>query len=141
MRHCEIFSYEPDLNDDPFSDGMVWQFNFFIFNKSKGRIVYFSCIAKKADMDESFDERTGIFLLGHLLSIIVCFCCCCFLYQILVFFLSYLLCLIITDECPDTEDEEDGTDERFHRYTSGNQGDDYDLDDDDVDCKDFDGVI
>ena len=59
MRHCEIFSYEPDLNDDPFSDGMVWQFNFFIFNKSKGRIVYFSCIAKKADMDESFDERTG----------------------------------------------------------------------------------
>jgi len=103
MRHCEIFSYEPDLNDDPFSDGMVWQFNFFIFNKSKGRIVYFSCIAKKADMDESFDERT--------------------------------------DECPDTEDEEDGTDERFHRYTSGNQGDDYDLDDDDVDCKDFDGVI
>jgi hypothetical protein len=94
IRHCDIFSYEPDLYDDPFSDGMVWQFNFFIFNKSKGRIVYFSCIAKKADMDESYDERTG--------------------------------------ECPDTDDEEDGTIERLLKYSSGNQDDD----DDDYDYYD-----
>lgn len=59
IKHCDIFSYQPDMNDDcPFSDGIVWQFNFFMFNKSKGLIVYFTCIAKRHDLDESFDERT-----------------------------------------------------------------------------------
>ena len=56
IRESEIFSYVPDMNDDPFSDGILWSFNFFIFNKDKGRICYFTCIAKRNEMDESYDE-------------------------------------------------------------------------------------
>lgn len=56
IRKAEIFSYVPDMNDDPFSDGILWSFNFFIFNKERGRICYFTCIAKRNETDESYDE-------------------------------------------------------------------------------------
>lgn len=60
LKDCEIFSYEPDWNDDPFSDMVLWSFNFFLYNKDKGRICFFTCIAKRHEMETvSCDEKTG----------------------------------------------------------------------------------
>jgi len=42
---CDIYSYVPDMEEDPFSDGNIWTFNYFFFNKSLKRILYFTCIA------------------------------------------------------------------------------------------------
>jgi hypothetical protein len=45
LKNCEIFSYIPDMEEDPFSDGVLWSFNFFFFNKELKRILYFTCVA------------------------------------------------------------------------------------------------
>jgi hypothetical protein len=34
------------LEDDPFSQGNLWSFNYFFFNRQLKRIIYFTCIAK-----------------------------------------------------------------------------------------------
>ena len=47
LRRCEVFSYTPDNEDDPFSDGALWSFNFFFYNKDIRRMCYFSCIATR----------------------------------------------------------------------------------------------
>jgi hypothetical protein len=46
IKECSIFSYLPDMEDDPFSQGNVWSFNYFLFNRQLKRIVYFTCIAR-----------------------------------------------------------------------------------------------
>lgn len=46
LKDCEVFSYVPDLDTDPFSEGALWSFNYFFFNKTLKRIVYFSCVAR-----------------------------------------------------------------------------------------------
>lgn len=58
LKDCEVFSYVPDLDSDPFSEGALWSFNYFFFNKSLKRIVYFSCVARsKYSADpKSFEE-------------------------------------------------------------------------------------
>uniref|UniRef100_A0A1B6GJW4 Repressor of RNA polymerase III transcription MAF1 n=1 Tax=Cuerna arida TaxID=1464854 RepID=A0A1B6GJW4_9HEMI len=46
MSDCEIFSYNPDLTSDPFSeDGCIWSFNYFFYNRKLKRIVFFTCRA------------------------------------------------------------------------------------------------
>ncbi|BES89084.1 unnamed protein product [Nesidiocoris tenuis] len=46
MQECDIYSYNPDLTSDPFSeDGCLWSFNYFFYNKKLKRIVFFSCRA------------------------------------------------------------------------------------------------
>lgn len=45
LKNCEIYSYVPDMSEDPFSDGSLWSFNFFFFNKELKRICYFTCVA------------------------------------------------------------------------------------------------
>lgn len=45
IKDCEIYSYVPDMEEDPFSEGNLWTFNFFFFNKTLKRILYFTCIA------------------------------------------------------------------------------------------------
>lgn len=61
LERCEVFSYQPDMNDDPFSDGILWSFNFFIYNKERGRIAYFMSNAKRNEMEISYDSplKTG----------------------------------------------------------------------------------
>lgn len=40
------YSYNPDLNSDPFGeDGCLWSFNYFFYNKKLKRIVFLSCRA------------------------------------------------------------------------------------------------
>ena len=47
LSKCEIFSYTPDANDDPFSDGALWSFNYFFFSKQKQKICYLTCVATR----------------------------------------------------------------------------------------------
>lgn len=53
---CEIFSYVPDMESDPFSDGNLWSFNFFFHNKNMKKILYMTCMAKSIG-DESFNTE------------------------------------------------------------------------------------
>jgi hypothetical protein len=34
VRDCDIYSYIPDMDADPFTDGNLWSFNYFFYNKS-----------------------------------------------------------------------------------------------------------
>jgi len=46
LLECDIFSYNPDMDSDPFGDdGNIWNFNYFFFNKKLKRIVFFTCRA------------------------------------------------------------------------------------------------
>ena len=56
LRDCEVFSYVPDYDSDPFSEGVLWSFNYFFFNKTLKRIVYLSCVAKSAYTNASPTE-------------------------------------------------------------------------------------
>ncbi|CAH2286309.1 repressor of RNA polymerase III transcription MAF1 homolog isoform X2 [Pelobates cultripes] len=44
LLECDIYSYNPDLDSDPFGeDGSLWSFNYFFYNKKLKRIVFFTC--------------------------------------------------------------------------------------------------
>lgn len=43
---CEIYSYISDMDSDPFSDGHLWSFNYFFYNKNMKKILYFTCMSK-----------------------------------------------------------------------------------------------
>uniref|UniRef100_U5EU43 Repressor of RNA polymerase III transcription MAF1 n=1 Tax=Corethrella appendiculata TaxID=1370023 RepID=U5EU43_9DIPT len=46
VQDCDIYSYNPDLNSDPFGEpGSLWSFNYFFYNKKLKRIVFFTCKA------------------------------------------------------------------------------------------------
>jgi hypothetical protein len=45
-EECDVYSYIPDMDSDPFSDGNLWSFNFFFYNKTMKKILYFTCMAK-----------------------------------------------------------------------------------------------
>uniref|UniRef100_T1D4R9 Repressor of RNA polymerase III transcription MAF1 n=1 Tax=Psorophora albipes TaxID=869069 RepID=T1D4R9_9DIPT len=46
LNECDIYSYNPDLNSDPFGEpGCLWSFNYFFYNKKLKRIVFFTCRA------------------------------------------------------------------------------------------------
>jgi len=56
IGECEVYSYVPDLTeDDPFAQGNLWSFNYFFFNKSLKRIIYFTCIAQSKSHDGGVD--------------------------------------------------------------------------------------
>ncbi|GLJ49058.1 hypothetical protein SUGI_1034950 [Cryptomeria japonica] len=44
LSNCEVYSYMPEIEGDPFLErGAVWSFNFFFYNKKLKRILSFSC--------------------------------------------------------------------------------------------------
>lgn len=44
MSECEIYSYNPDLTSDPYSeDGCLWSFNYIFYNKKMKRVLFFTC--------------------------------------------------------------------------------------------------
>lgn len=69
LNDCEIYSYNPDLNSDPYGEeGCIWSFNYMFYNKKMKRIVFFTCkctsLAATSDssvssdlaMDMSYDD-------------------------------------------------------------------------------------
>lgn len=65
LKECYIYSYNPDMSSDPFSEeGCIWSFNYFFYNVKLKRIVFFSCRTKRkdsfdgdGDMDFSYDPN------------------------------------------------------------------------------------
>lgn len=60
VADCEIYAYMPDMEEDPFSDGNLWSFNYFFFNRNLKRILYFTCIAQSkysGDGDDRWQYR------------------------------------------------------------------------------------
>lgn len=56
MVDCEIYSYNPDLNSDPYSeDGCLWSFNYFFYNKKLKRVLFFTC---RSTSNHAFDGLT-----------------------------------------------------------------------------------
>lgn len=61
LQDCDIYSYNPDMESDPFGeDGSLWSFNYFFFNKDLRRIVFFKCngtslTAESSSEYEQFD--------------------------------------------------------------------------------------
>jgi len=51
LEECEIFSYVPDMESDPFSEGNLWSFNFFFHNKNMKKILYMTCLARSVGDD------------------------------------------------------------------------------------------
>lgn len=48
LSDCDIYSYNPDFNSDPYGEpGCLWSFNYFFYNKKLKRIVFFTCRAIK----------------------------------------------------------------------------------------------
>lgn len=44
LKDCDVYSYQSDLEDDPFGEkGSVWSFNYFFHNRKAKKILYFSC--------------------------------------------------------------------------------------------------
>jgi len=56
FNECDIYSYNPDLNSDPFGeDGCLWSFNYFFYNRKLKRVVFFTCKIQ-SNLDESEEE-------------------------------------------------------------------------------------
>lgn len=52
LQECDIYSYNPDLDSDPYGEeGSLWSFNFFFYNKKLKRIVFFSCHGLSSSVD------------------------------------------------------------------------------------------
>ncbi|XP_014675579.1 PREDICTED: repressor of RNA polymerase III transcription MAF1 homolog [Priapulus caudatus] len=49
VSDCDIYSYNPDLESDPYGEeGNIWSFNYFFYNKKLKRILFFSCRAQSS---------------------------------------------------------------------------------------------
>jgi hypothetical protein len=54
LSECDIYSYNPDLNSDPYGEpGCLWSFNYFFYNKKLKRIVFFTCRAINPEYSDS----------------------------------------------------------------------------------------
>ncbi|KAM0947990.1 putative repressor of RNA polymerase III transcription Maf1 [Dioscorea sansibarensis] len=59
LGECEIYSYNPDSEEDPyFEKGAIWSFNFFFYNRKLKRMVSFrcSCVSNVVTEDLLGDE-------------------------------------------------------------------------------------
>jgi hypothetical protein len=57
LKECEVYSYVPDMDGDPFSE-CLWSFNYFFCNKQAHKVLYFVCMAKTkfSAMDSSSQD-------------------------------------------------------------------------------------
>eukprot|EP00605_Chrysophyceae_sp_TOSAG23-4_P001734 GSChrysophyteH1.ASY1.ANO1.1921.1 assembled CDS len=45
LSRCEVYSYVPDMDGDPFSEESIWSFNYFFIDRELRKIAYFTCVA------------------------------------------------------------------------------------------------
>lgn len=43
----QVYSYSPDMEGDPFTEGCLWSFNHFFLNKSLKRVLFLHCTTKR----------------------------------------------------------------------------------------------
>lgn len=53
LKNCQVFSYIPDMDNDPFSTpSNLWSFNYFFYNKAEKKLVFFTCACTKSNRIE-----------------------------------------------------------------------------------------
>ncbi|KAJ2303354.1 RNA polymerase III-inhibiting protein maf1 [Coemansia sp. RSA 2706] len=60
IDECDVYSYMPNAEDDPHeAEGPVWSFNYFFFNRSLKRIVFFTCrcISNLDELEYTSDQE------------------------------------------------------------------------------------
>lgn len=58
LSDCDIYSYQPDLNSDPYGEeGCLWSFNYFLYNKKMKRIVFFTCRSSSIQGDSGLGSE------------------------------------------------------------------------------------
>lgn len=56
-QECSIYSYVPDMESDPFNEeGVLWSFDFLLYNKKMKRIVFFACRAMSLSSPQANGE-------------------------------------------------------------------------------------
>jgi len=58
IRECEIYSYIPEPDADPFSDDSIWCFNYFFYNKKMKRVLFFT-VKSVSKVDGSCELSSG----------------------------------------------------------------------------------
>lgn len=51
-----VYSYVPDLDDDPLSARSLWSFNYFFYNVAEKKIVFFTCVARSQSAARADDD-------------------------------------------------------------------------------------
>ncbi|XP_033124762.1 repressor of RNA polymerase III transcription MAF1 homolog [Anneissia japonica] len=60
LNECEVYSYNTDLESDPFGEeGVLWSFNYFFYNKKLKRILFVTCRATSKSAIASGDSGIG----------------------------------------------------------------------------------
>lgn len=64
LKDCELYSYQSDMDTDPFGEkATVWSFNFFFYNKKMKRMVYLSCRAvSKLSAEKEVTEESSKYI-------------------------------------------------------------------------------
>ena len=58
-KDCQIFSYNPDVEASPFGEHSIWSFNYFMFNKTLKRVLFFTASCARpgsGDMQDNDDQ-------------------------------------------------------------------------------------
>ncbi|KAL2085529.1 hypothetical protein ACEWY4_018849 [Coilia grayii] len=64
LQGCDIYSYNPDLDSDPFGEeGSLWSFNYFFYNKKLNVLSGYGrcCLDNKLDMELDDEEEMDNF--------------------------------------------------------------------------------
>mmetsp|Transcript_25876 Transcript_25876/g.65807 ORF Transcript_25876/g.65807 Transcript_25876/m.65807 type:complete len:233 (+) Transcript_25876:140-838(+) len=65
LKDCDVYSYQSDLETDPFGEkASIWSFNFFFYNKKLKRILYFSCRALSKTCADEETETSSKYVYG-----------------------------------------------------------------------------
>ncbi|KAK8799326.1 hypothetical protein WA171_006072 [Blastocystis sp. BT1] len=61
LKDCIVYTYISDLSDDPLSEGQIWSFNYFFYNKELRKVLFIACTAKSAfSTSESYNLFPGM---------------------------------------------------------------------------------
>ncbi|KAG0473592.1 hypothetical protein HPP92_014929 [Vanilla planifolia] len=64
LEDCEVYSYNPDFDGNPYVEkGAIWSFNFFFYNRKLKRVLSFRCcsfsnLGIEDRVEEMMDEET-----------------------------------------------------------------------------------
>ena len=58
LPECSVYSYIPDLDEDPLSTGTLWSFNYFFVNNTEKKIVFFTCLARSKNAARAATKRS-----------------------------------------------------------------------------------
>jgi len=61
LRECDIYSFLPDYDSDPYTEpGNIWSFNYFFYSKKLKRIVLFTCRSVSKFVNQPEDDESQV---------------------------------------------------------------------------------